>query len=107
MVSILSYGHSYPWFDSQHSQKNFKVKMINVSQSHQWRWLEENGKWLENVDRTHLVLATGKPVLQKSFSLVWAVSVVLGSKAVVCLLYWIQPNQGDYRLQIGVLVSQR
>ena len=23
------------------------------------------GKWLENVDQTHLVLASGKPILQK------------------------------------------
>ena len=30
-------------------------------------WLEESGQWLENVDWIHLVLASGKPVLQKSF----------------------------------------
>ena len=29
-------------------------------------WLEESGQWLENVDRTRLVLASGNPVLQKS-----------------------------------------
>ena len=29
------------------------------------RWLAESGQWLENVDQTHLVLASGKPVLQK------------------------------------------
>ena len=27
---------------------------------------EENGPWLENVDRTHLVLASGKLVLYKN-----------------------------------------
>ena len=27
--------------------------------------MEESGQWLENVDRTNLVLASGKPVLQK------------------------------------------
>ena len=27
--------------------------------------LDESGQWLEKVDRTHLVLASGKPVLQK------------------------------------------
>ena len=27
--------------------------------------LEESGQWLENVDRTHLVMASGKPELQK------------------------------------------
>ena len=31
----------------------------------QQRWLEESRQWLENVDRTHLVLASDKPVLQK------------------------------------------
>ena len=25
-----------------------------------WRWLEESGQWLENVNRTLLVLASGK-----------------------------------------------
>ena len=29
------------------------------------RWFEESGQWLENVDRTHLVLASGMPVIQK------------------------------------------
>ena len=28
-------------------------------------WLEESGQLLENVDQTHLFLASGKPVLQK------------------------------------------
>ena len=28
-------------------------------------WLEESGQWLENSDPTHLVLASGKPELQK------------------------------------------
>ena len=27
--------------------------------------LEESGQWLENVDQTHLVMASGKLVLQK------------------------------------------
>ena len=31
------------------------------------QWLEESGQWQENVDRTHLVLAISKQVLQKSF----------------------------------------
>ena len=42
-------------------------KISDVAKVIQQRWLEENGLWLENVDRTHLVLASGsgKPVLQK------------------------------------------
>ena len=53
-------------FDSQRSQKKFSGKIINVAEVNQRRWLEESGLWLENVDRKHLVLASGKPVLQKT-----------------------------------------
>ena len=28
-------------------------------------WLEESGQWPKNVHQTHLILASGKPVLQK------------------------------------------
>ena len=35
----------------------------------QFCWSEERGQWLENVDRIHLVLASDKPVLLKSFTL--------------------------------------
>ena len=37
-----------------------------ISEVHQWHWLEESGPWHENVDQTHLVLGSGKPVLQKT-----------------------------------------
>ena len=40
-------------------------KIIDVAEVNQRRRLEESGQWLESVDRTHLVLASGKPVLQK------------------------------------------
>ena len=50
--------------------KNFRGKISDVAEVNQQRWLEESGKWLENVDRTHPVLANGKqPVLQKSIML--------------------------------------
>ena len=39
------------------------MNIIDVAEVNQQRWLEESGQWLENVD---LVLASGKPVLQKS-----------------------------------------
>ena len=39
-----------------------KVARFEVNQQ---RWLEESGQCLENVDRTHLVPASGKPVLLK------------------------------------------
>ena len=43
----------------------FTGKIIDVAEVSQWRWAEESGQWLENVDRTHLVQASGKQVLQK------------------------------------------
>ena len=35
----------------------------DVAEVNQLCWFEEGGQWLENVDSTHLVLASGKPVL--------------------------------------------
>ena len=46
-------------------QKISQGKNVSVSEVNQWRCLEESGQWLENVDRTHLVLGSGKLVLQK------------------------------------------
>ena len=40
-------------------------KIVDVAEAYQRRCLEESGQWLENVDQTHLVVASGKPVLQK------------------------------------------
>ena len=39
--------------------------MLLFVEVNQQRWLEESGQRLENVDRTHLALASGKLVLQK------------------------------------------
>ena len=52
-------------FDSQHFSDE---KIIYVAEVNQRCWLEESGQWLENVDQTHLVLASGKPVLQQNFN---------------------------------------
>ena len=43
-------------------------KITHAAEVNQRRWLEESGEWLENVDKTTLVLARGKPVLQKNQS---------------------------------------
>ena len=51
-------------FDSQHSQKNSEKKIVNVAKVNQ-QHLEECGQWLENVDQTNLVLASGKLGQQK------------------------------------------
>ena len=47
------------------SRKIFSEKIVDVAVVNQRRRLEESGQWLENVDQTHLDLASGKPVLQK------------------------------------------
>ena len=51
MVGILVSWPSCPGFNSQRSQKIFQRKESLI---------EESGQWLENVDQTHLVLASGK-----------------------------------------------
>ena len=63
IVGIIASGPSCPGFDSQHSQKKFKVKIVNVSEFNQQCSLVERGQWLENVKQIHLVLASGKLVL--------------------------------------------
>jgi len=59
---------SVPKVFSNTEKINFDVAEIN-----QRHCLEESGQRLENADRTHLVVASGKLVLQKpSFSLFWS-----------------------------------
>ena len=62
-TEVLScFSPSSPRFES----RNFFIgKIIDVAEVNQQRWLEESGQWLENVDQTYLVLARGKPALQK------------------------------------------
>ena len=64
MVSILDSGSScsYPSVPEIVSER----KTIDVAEVNQPRWLEKNGQWLENVDQNHLVLASGKPIKQKT-----------------------------------------
>ena len=65
MVSILASRLGCLEFNSK-SSPNFRAKIVSVAEFNQWRCLEESGQWLENVNRTHLVLACGKIVLQKN-----------------------------------------
>ena len=46
--------------------KEFSKDFFYVAEVNQLYWLEESVQWLENVVRTHLVLASGEPVLQKT-----------------------------------------
>ena len=43
----------------------FQRKNISVGEVNHWRWLEESGHRLENIDQTPLVLASGNRVLKK------------------------------------------
>ena len=70
MACILASGPCCPGFDSQHCQKHFRGKIVDVPEAHHQRRLEESGEWR---DRTHLVvlsstrlvLDSGKLVLKK------------------------------------------
>ena len=58
-------GTQLPWVRFPVFSQKFIIKIIHFAEVNQQRWLEESGQWLENVHQTHLVLASGKPVLQK------------------------------------------
>ena len=66
MVSILASRSSRPRVDSHLSQKNFTGNKCHLAEVFEWCGLKEIGQCLENVDQTHLVLASGKLVLQKN-----------------------------------------
>ena len=54
-----------PWVRIPAFPKKFRRKIIDVAGTNLLCWLEESVQRLENVDGTHLVLASDKPVLQK------------------------------------------
>ena len=64
-VSIIASRHSSPGFDYQCSKKNSEEKIVDVAEANQWCCLEQSGQWFKNVVWTHIVLASGKLVLQK------------------------------------------
>ena len=68
MVSILASGPPAPGLIPSIPQIISKENIIVVADVNQQRWFEKSGQWLENVDWTHLVLASGKPVLQKTLA---------------------------------------
>ena len=46
------------------TKKIQEEKIVDVAEVYQGRCVEKSGQYLENVDQTHLVLASGKRVLQ-------------------------------------------
>ena len=71
---VLASWPSCPGFDSQHCWNAFREKMADAALVNQRCCLEKSGQWLENVDQTHLVLASGKLVLQKQLFLYYLLS---------------------------------
>ena len=65
MVYLLASGPSRPGSVPNISKKDSEEWIIDASETNQWHCLEESGQWLENVDRIHLVLASGKLGLEK------------------------------------------
>ena len=61
MVSTLAYPGSILIVPETFSDE----KIVDVAGVNHRRCFEESGQWHENVGRTHLVLASGKLVLQK------------------------------------------
>ena len=47
-------------------QKNSEEKIVDVAENNQRHCFEESGQWLENVYRTHLVMAWGMLALLKT-----------------------------------------
>ena len=68
--SIIASCPSCPGFDSQRPKFFSVEKIVDVAEVNQWHCLQESGQWLENVGRTHLVLASGKLVLQATKNLI-------------------------------------
>ena len=48
---------------------DFFVEIVHPAEVYQWHRLEESGQRLKNVDQYHLVVASGKQVLQKSINI--------------------------------------
>ena len=61
-------------------------KIVDVGGVNQWRCLEENEQRLKTVDRTHLVLASGKLVLQKNVESSKLASLVCGGVQLLAVL---------------------
>ena len=60
MVNVLANRYGCPGFNPLPSQKFIREKIIDVAEVNQRCWFEESGYELENVDQTHLVLASCK-----------------------------------------------
>ena len=71
-----------PWY----CLSTFPKFYLDVAEIYRQLWLEESGKRLENVDPTHLVLASGKLVLQKKFR-AFSIGNSSGMTGFICLSF--------------------
>ena len=82
MVSILASGSSSPEFQFQHSIKFFRGKNCWLAKVNQQRRLEASGQRPTKVDLAHLVLASGKLVVQKEY-----LSSISGTSWAICFMH--------------------
>ena len=64
---IIMKGEKDPGVDGLYEHKISEEKIVDVAEANQQRCSEESGLLPENVDQTHLVLASGKLVLKKTY----------------------------------------
>ena len=63
---MLKVGFNFSSANLSHCFRIFsEEKIVDAAEVNQRQYLERSGQWLENVDRTHQSLASGKVVLQK------------------------------------------
>ena len=83
--------------------QKFRGKIMDVAEINQRRRLEESGQQLENVDQTHLDLASGKLAPQKIglFKVPWLKYLLSGFQAALLLQDVLQgsPDSGSQRLR--------
>ena len=68
VVSIFASEPSCLWINSSFPKNISVEKNAGVAEVNQQLCLKESGQWLESVDQTHLVLASGKLVVVVSLS---------------------------------------
>ena len=65
MLAYLLPAPAAPGLVPSIPKKILKEQINDVAEVNKWRCLDESGQCLENADQTHLVLASGKLVLQR------------------------------------------
>ena len=77
---MVSLNASRPSCPGLNSQNNFIEKIVDGVQVNQLRCFEKSGQWLENVDPTHLVLASDMLAQQQKTRMQSYIAAVSGGK---------------------------